>query len=496
MASVSYAPVISPVGGEAFKDGKEYSLVAFSGTVLWAENREHNVTSQADGSVTSDFQISCFEYIGDKLSASISDIQSEITELDDKLSKISVTAAGGVQAVSDAAKSAGFEIESVVVEGVTTPTLDLTTATITDGNFASTTGNKDKLVTAADVESYVAKNAKVSVNGQEATTITVAGTPSTSDDIVKIVVTEDKDTTDKIGLTLTATIDEAVFDENGNLEQDGIVIASIAQNIADAAIDSAIKDTTNGAIAGAISDAIEDATLNSGDKGDNQIQNAANDAANKLVTAAQVKEYVEENAQVTVKVGTTEKTATGFEFAGSTGSDVSLSAAMDANGKVTYSATLHMASVDSTTGAITNDSGGLAVSATDADRIANAAIDAAITASDGAIAGAIDQGISDATATVGADGSVTEANKTKLVTAGDAQTIAQKAADAVDVGVTGVKFNGAAAQTGEVSINALTDVSQRGGDVNAGSVNISKDGTNVQLTANAPNITSSNVSAA
>lgn len=314
LASVSYAPVISPVGGEAFKDGTEYSLVAFSGTVLWAEDREHNVTPQADGSVTSDFQISCFEYIGDKLSTSIGGQQDKIDELSDIISKISVTAAGGVQAVSEAAKAAGLEIDSVVVDGVTTPTLDIETGSVATGVTKLVTGGAVKTYVdttalasggsiAEYIENYVATNAKVSVNGQSATTITVKGTEESSSDIVHIKVTEDKTTPDKFGLTLTATIDAAVLNEDGSIKEDGVVIATIAEKIADSAIKDAIE-TDKGAIKDAIDSAISDATLNAGTQGDNQIQSATGDTANKLVTAAQVKEYVDENAKVTLTAAT------------------------------------------------------------------------------------------------------------------------------------------------------------------------------------------------
>jgi hypothetical protein len=151
------------------------------------------------------------------------------------------------------------------------------------------------------VENYVATNAKVSVNGQSATTITVAGTAAGAADLVKVVVTEDKSTTDKIGLTLTATLDAAVLNEDGSIDKDGVVIATIAQDIAESVADTAIKEaieTDSGAIKDAIDSAISDATLADGQK------IATTTDTSKLVTVEDVTTYVSENAKVTLTQGT------------------------------------------------------------------------------------------------------------------------------------------------------------------------------------------------
>ena len=244
------------------------------------------------------------------------------------------------------------------------------------------------------IETYVATNAKVSVNGQSATTITVKGTAEGAADLVHIKVTEDKSTTDKIGLTLTATLDAAVLNEDGSIDKDGVVIATIAKDIAETVADTAITNaitTDNGAIKDAIDSAISGATLADAD---NAIASAIGDAADKLVTAEQVKEYVTENTQVTISDGTTEVKSTGlthFVVTGSTGDDITISSELEELvpgdgskiGVVTHSATLSKATVDSSTGAITN--GSLAVSANDAKTITDKAI-AALSATGGAIA--------------------------------------------------------------------------------------------------------------
>ena len=153
-------------------------------------------------------------------------------------------------------------------------------------------------------------------------------------------------------------------------------VTAISNRISAAASD--ITATSEKLVTGkAVYDYVAGATLNSGTQGDNQIQNATSETANKLVTAAQVKEYVTENAQVTVTVGQTKKTSTGFEFAGTTGTDISVAPTMDANGKVTYSATLSKATVG-TDGKILTGDENKAVSATDAKTIADKAIESAI----------------------------------------------------------------------------------------------------------------------
>ena len=200
-------------------------------------------------------------------------------------------------------------------------------------------------------------------------------------------------------------------------------VTAISDRISSAASDIS-KDSAKLVTGGAVYDYVSGATLNGGTQGDNQIQTVTGDDANKLVTAAQVKEYVTENAQVTVTVGETEVTSTGFEFEGSTGTDVSLTAAMDENGKVTYSATLSKATVDGTTGTITN--GDLAVSATDAKTIADKAIESAI-ADGSTIDTRIDEVLSANTASLNTDNTIKTGDESKFVTAGDSDKIADKA---------------------------------------------------------------------
>jgi hypothetical protein len=122
---------ITKVLPEGTSDQNHYIANSFAGIIQFNRAR------------TDAIYVHAFEYCGKTLKSAYSDI----VELDEKLSKISVTAAGGVQALSDAAKSAGFEIEAVVADGVTTPTLDIETGSVATG--------VTKLVTGDAVKTYV-----------------------------------------------------------------------------------------------------------------------------------------------------------------------------------------------------------------------------------------------------------------------------------------------------------------------------------------------------
>lgn len=128
--SVGYDPVVHDTTSSTGFCGEgtasnEYIANCYGGVITFNTKR-----TNAETTIT----IDCFEYIGDTLNETIKSISS--------------VAAGGVSAVSAAAQSAGFLINNVTSETTVTPTLDLTTATINEGIFATTLGNKLKLVTA------------------------------------------------------------------------------------------------------------------------------------------------------------------------------------------------------------------------------------------------------------------------------------------------------------------------------------------------------------
>lgn len=246
-----------------------------------------------------------FEYVGDKLDTTLGNIREEIQDI------VGVTMEGVVASVGtdEAATSAGIGVDST---SKTSPKITFTAGSVASGETKLVTGDAVKTYVdttalaeggsiANAIADYVATNAKVSVNGQSATTITVKGTEASAADLVKVVVTEDKTTENKIGLTLTATLDAAVLNEDGSIDKDGVVIATIAQDIAESVADTAITNaitSDNGAIKDAIDGAISDATLAEGQK------IATTTDTSKLVTVEDVTTYVSENAKVTLTQGT------------------------------------------------------------------------------------------------------------------------------------------------------------------------------------------------
>ena len=149
-------------------------------------------------------------------------------------------------------------------------------------------------------------------------------------------------------------------------DEDKLVTATGAQNIAGKVVSDATLTTPDGS-----SDAIKDATDTS-----------------KLVTAEQVKTYVTNNAQVTVKVGETEQATTNLELVGSAGDDVTITTTADtADGyKVTFDATIDKAIVTDGVIDTTTGNGDKVISATAAKSVAEKAIETALAdTSDGSL---------------------------------------------------------------------------------------------------------------
>ena len=228
---------------------------------------------------------------------------AEHTALADRVTALDAATTGRVAVVEGKVSTLEGQVETITSTDATKP--GSIAKALADANSYTDTAIETELAAggsiAKAIADYVATNAKVSVNGQSATTITVAGTAEGSADLVKVVVTEDKTITDKIGLTLTATLDAAVLNEDGSIDKDGVVIATIAQEIAETVADTAITNaitTDNGAIKDAIDGAISDATLADGQK------IATTTDTSKLVTVEDVTTYVSENAKVTLTQGT------------------------------------------------------------------------------------------------------------------------------------------------------------------------------------------------
>jgi hypothetical protein len=70
LASVDYAPVVKKVGvSKPYEDGNQYSMLCATGTILWNTDTANNGTQ---------YTISCFEYIGDKVSDSFTKLSDEL----------------------------------------------------------------------------------------------------------------------------------------------------------------------------------------------------------------------------------------------------------------------------------------------------------------------------------------------------------------------------------------------------------------------------------
>ena len=518
---------ITKVLNEGTVDDNDYVANSFAGIIQYNKKR------------TDAIYVHAFEYCGHSLKTAYSDIE----ELSDIISKISVTAKGGLQGVSEDATTAGLSTKWVkLVDGKEVaaqqtdpdayPVLTITTGSV-DGNdnaklvtgsavqtyvdeaveadgaigeaisgaiedatLADTTapdktsieaaGTEDasKLVTVSQVTEYVtdyvAENAKVTVNSKANVQDITIQSGSTLDktngdgtvtkgDLVQIDVKQGKSDPDgSISLNISAVVNTAAWDEEKQeiTDENALLVAGVAQQVINQTIINQITevigevpDGETPTIGTAIEKAIEDATLaDTEDAIANSSSTGKDPTDKKLVTAEQVKDYVVNHAQVTVKSGSTSVTSTGFEFvgAGTATDDIIVSSKLEEvtgtdnkkTGKVTYSATLTKATIDSSTGAIKDNSGNFVVSASDAEKIATAKAQAEIEAAVGA-GEVIDSHISDVlaenTATLETSGAIKDGDDDKFITAKDAETLAQNAANAIDTGLMSidtVKTNG------------------------------------------------------
>jgi hypothetical protein len=159
IASVAYAPVVKQVGvAKPFDDGSEYSMVCYSGTILWNTNRTNKVTAVGDGSITSQYTVSCFEYTGKKVSAVIADIRTEMGEIE--------TAAGAGINVAVNAEPKVTGIKNITIKGDKSAVVSKTTS----GDAIDITVSVDtsSLATKEEVTEQVA-GAKVTLSSDKAT---------------------------------------------------------------------------------------------------------------------------------------------------------------------------------------------------------------------------------------------------------------------------------------------------------------------------------------
>lgn len=272
----------------------------------------HFNTPRSDGQI----YVHAFEYIGDKLDASLSGIRKDVQDI------IGTTMEGVVASVgtNEAAQNAGIGVDSTTK---TSPKITFTAGSVATGETKLVTGDAVKTYVdttaltpetgsiAKAIADYVAENAKVSVNEVEAKKVTVASGSQTGD-LVQIVVTNDKTKAEdgEIGIKLSAQIEAAQWDEatQSFKNPDAVLVAGVAQTVINNTIINQITEVVGPVpegekptIATAIKKGITDATLADAD---NAIATATGDAADKLVTAEQVKEYVDENAKVTLTAAT------------------------------------------------------------------------------------------------------------------------------------------------------------------------------------------------
>ena len=268
LASVAYAPVIA---NGSLISGSNYYDYCFSGTILWASKR------------TTSTVIDCFEYVGQKVSTVVDTVTTnaaEIKSVKDQVDTISDALGLGATPGQDTLGSRVSKTESA---------LRTMLGLGTDAEVVASQSIAKSIQDAIDALGDVAvksdikiSDIKVKVGNGEATSLTP--------DSNKSVTIEIPDAP------------EAVVTAEGTVTTDGFTKTAAVTSLANAAINAAITGT-DGAIADAIDQGISNATLTSGD---NAIESATGDTATKLVTAAQVKEYVDENAKVTITAATAE----------------------------------------------------------------------------------------------------------------------------------------------------------------------------------------------
>ena len=217
------------------------------------------------------FKVTCFEYIGEKLTASLEDLAK-------KVESVTVTAGEGVQAVTDTATAAGLSVstKTITVEGqsepVTVKALDIdvaevsaqgvvtsgdgaklvtatgaqniatkvandaitaavadgsvidtrideviSAATLADGQKIATTTDTTKLVNVEDVKTYVSENAKVTITQGTGITVTPNGQASTSFTVAVDNTVATKKSVDDLSQTVTA-LSETVSSNKTDLE--------------------------------------------------------------------------------------------------------------------------------------------------------------------------------------------------------------------------------------------------------------------------------------
>lgn len=259
--SLAYDAVVSDGTGvlaEGLTADNDYICNSYAGVIQFNRTR-------SQGTVT----VSAWEYIGEKLTSSL-------TELAKKVESVTATAGEGVQAVTDAATTAGLSVSTkeIAVEGetVTVKALDIDVAEVSAQGVV-TTGDETKLVTATGAHNVAKKAASDAITAAVAdgsvidtrideviTTATLADGQKIADtaDTSKLVTVEDvktyvsenakvtltaDTTTGKTGITIspngqestsfTIGVDQTIIATKQSVDDLSDVVSGVSQTITD-----------------------------------------------------------------------------------------------------------------------------------------------------------------------------------------------------------------------------------------------------------------------
>ena len=215
------------------------------------------------------FKVTCFEYIGEKLTTSLSSIVTDIEAINTQLGNGSTgtdSIGNRLTATETAIKTlTGNSTVNATESIATTAANAINAATLDSSDTIADTEDTSKLVTAEQVKTYVTNNAQVTVKVDETeqatTNLELAG--STGDDVT---VTATADTADGYKVTFSATIDKATV-QDGVIDAttgngDKVISATAAKAVAEKAIETALADTADGSLGATIASKVADVQVN------------------------------------------------------------------------------------------------------------------------------------------------------------------------------------------------------------------------------------------
>lgn len=199
-AAVMYSPVIYRKKGDPKPldagAGKHYMDYCATGLILW-DSQKTSITTNSAGEFTGATEvISCFEYVGKKLNASLASLATDIEAINIQLGNSGGSTTGGIGERLTTVEGEVTTLKTTTIPNAITTANSYTDSAISDATLTSadnaiqsaTGDTANKLVTAAQVKEYVDENAKVTLtadtaegktgitispNGQEATSFTI-----------------------------------------------------------------------------------------------------------------------------------------------------------------------------------------------------------------------------------------------------------------------------------------------------------------------------------